>query len=256
MSRGRGGLQALRLVAGVAALSVWSTSVSAWPFDLMHLLGRDARRMVPRSLARLLYEREDEILERLRRFPPELAQPLALDMNAGALRQETLDTIDAEVGVIVELLTTKRVHEGLVRMGTLLRVPADLADPALASGRRAYPPGVVREYYALIGNNLAKIPVVLEDKRALELKRADLAGYWQGLARRSHEQAPVIRAGLYKNGRLVDHRTLDFRAPVFGVGSIAYSRAVTAIAATWSAIWREAGGDSTRTPPRTKVRAR
>ena len=177
-------------------------------------------------------------------------------MNAGVLRPETLSTLDAEVGVAIELLMTKRVHEGLIRMGALLRVPADLADPALASGRRAYPPGVVREYYALIGNNLGKIPVVLEDERALQLQRTELGAYWQGLARRSHEQAPVVRAGLFKNGRLVDHRTLDFRSPVFGVGSISYSRAVTAIAATWLAIWHEAGGDPTRTPPRTKVKAR
>ena len=248
--------QAFRLAAGVVALSLLAGSASAWPFDLMHLLGRDARRMVPRSLARLLFEREDQILERLRRFPPELAQPLAADMNAGGLSRETLQTLDAEASAIVELLTTKRVHEGLIRLGTLLRVPADLADPALASGRRAYPPGVVREYYAFIGSNLDKIPVVLEDEGSLELKRAELPGYWQLVATRSHEQAPVIRDGLFKNGRLVDHRTLDFRSPVFGVGSISYSRAVTAIAATWMAIWREAGGDPTRTPPRTKVKAR
>jgi ribosome modulation factor len=240
----------------VVALSLLSSSASAWPFDLMHLLGRDARRLLPRSLARLLFEREDLILERLRRFPPELAQPLAADMNAGGLRRGTLETIDAEASTIVELLTTKRVHEGLIRLGTLLRIPADLADPALASGRRAYPPGVVREYYRFIGSNLDKIPVVLEDERALELKRAELPGYWQSLAKRSHEQAPVIRSGLFKNGRLVDHRTLDFRSPVFGVGSLSYSRAVTAIAATWLAIWRDAGGDTTRTPSRTRVKAR
>lgn len=246
----------MRLAAGVTALSLFSTSASAWPFDLMHLLGRDARRLVPRSLARLLFEREDEILERLRRFPPELAQPLALDMTRGGLRRETLATLDAEAGAIVELLTTRRVHAGLIRLGALLRVPADLADPALASGRRAYPPGVVREYYAFIGSNLGKIPVVLEDEGALELERAELGGYWQSLARRSREQAPVIRDGLFKNGRLVDHRTLDYRSPVFGVGSLSYSRAVTAIAATWLAIWREAGGDPTHTPRRTKVKAR
>jgi ribosome modulation factor len=246
----------LRLIVGVIALSLLPGSVSAWPFDLMHLLGRDARRLVPRSLARLLFEREDEILERLRRFPPELAQPLARDMTDGGLRRETLETLDAEAGAIVELLMTKRVHEGLIRLGVLLRVPADLADPALASGRRAYPPGVVREYYAFIGSNLGKIPVVLEDERALELERAELAGYWQSLAKRSHEHAPLLRDGLFKNGRLVDHRTLDYRSPVFGVGSISYSRAVTAIAATWLALWREAGGDPTRTPPRTRVKAR
>jgi hypothetical protein len=52
----------------------------------------------------------------------------------------------------------------------------------------------------------------------------------------------------------VDHRTLDYRSPVFGVGSLAYSRAVTAIAATWLAVWREAQGDLTRMPAPREVR--
>ena len=47
---------------------------------------------------------------------------------------------------------------------------------------------------------------------------------------------------------MVDHRTLDYRSPVFGVASLSYSRAVTAIAATWLAVWREARGDLTRIP--------
>ncbi len=33
---------------------------------------------------------------------------------------------------------------------------------------------------------------------------------------------------------------------MFGVASLSYSRAVTAIAATWLAVWRDARGDLTR----------
>ena len=35
---------------------------------------------------------------------------------------------------------------------------------------------------------------------------------------------------------------------MFGVASLSYSRAVTAIAATWLAVWRDVRGDVTRTP--------
>jgi hypothetical protein len=58
----------------------------------------------------------------------------------------------------------------------------------------------------------------------------------------------VIGDELFKNGRALDHRRIDFRSPVFGVASLSYSRAVTAIAATWLAVWREAHGDTTRLP--------
>jgi hypothetical protein len=43
----------------------------------------------------------------------------------------------------------------------------------------------------------------------------------------------------------VDHRRLDYRSPAWAVASISYSRAVTAIAATWLAVWRDAQGDTT-----------
>ena len=71
---------------------------------------------------------------------------------------------------------------------------------------------------------------------------------------RSRQDSPVIRTELFRNGRLVSHRTIDYRSPVFGVGSLAYSRAVTAIAATWLAVWREVRGDVTRTPQPAVVR--
>jgi hypothetical protein len=146
---------------------------------------------------------------------------------------------------VVELLRTQRVSEGLVRLGGLMRIPADLADPVLSSVE-GYPAGVVTEYYAFVSASLDKIPVVLDDPPALELKRKDLPVFWQGLVNRSRAQSAVIGDELFKNGRALDHRRIDFRSPVFGVASLSYSRAVTAIAATWLAVWREARGDLTR----------
>jgi hypothetical protein len=107
---------------------------------------------------------------------------------------------------------------------------------------------VAREYYAFVETSLSKIPVVLDDRAALELAASDLPSYWQALVDRSREQSVVIRGEMWRRGRVVDHRSLDYRSPVFGVASIAYSRSVTAIAATWLALWREANGDVTRQP--------
>ncbi len=235
-------------------LGLLADPASAWTGTLMESLARDARRLLPRSLARLMAERETQVLEEMRRFPPTLSQAMATDLSAGELRPETLAAFEAEGGGAVELLRQQRLSDGLVRLGGLLRIPADLADPVLAAGSEGYPPGVAREYYAFIEANLGKIPVVLDDDAALKLERRDLPAYWRGLLGRSRVQAPVIRTGLFRNGRLVDHRTIDFRSPVFGVASIAYSRAVTGIAATWLVFWREARGDTTRIPAPREVR--
>jgi hypothetical protein len=222
--------------------------VAAWPATLVEALNRDARKIVPRSLGRLLMDRETRILDEVRRFPPELGTALATDLTGGTLSAATLDALEAHAAQGVDLIRQKRVSDGLVRLGGSLRIAADLADPVLAAGPEGFPPGVVREYYAFIEANMDKIPVVLEDEKALELDRRGLRGYWQGLLDRSRAQAPVIRTELFQGGRLVDHRQIDFRSPVFGVASLSYSRAATAIAATWLVFWKEVRGDLTRQP--------
>ena len=149
----------------------------------------------------------------------------------------------------------QRLTEGVVRLGALLRVPADLSDPVLTGGPEGYPAGVTREYYAFVAGSLDKIPVVLDDRARAQAASSRLCPqYWNGLLGRSRIHSDVIRTELFRSGRLVDHRTIDYRSPVFGVASLSYSRAVTAIAATWLAVWREARGDLTRTPrPRRSI---
>ena len=234
-------------------LSALAAEAAAWPAALMQALNRDARRLVPRSLARLLGEREREVLEETARFPPELVQRVAVDLQAGRLQPETLLALDAEAAAVSEMFRQQRMSEGLVRLGGLMRIPADLADPVLSAGPEGYPAGVTGEYYAFVAASLDKMPVVLDDPPALKLARRDLPDYWQALLERSRVQSSLIGTELFRDGRLVDHRRIDFRSPVFGVASLAYSRAVTAIAATWIAVWRDARGDTTRMPRQRQV---
>jgi len=220
----------------------------AWTSPLMEALNRDARKLLPRSLRRLLAERETQIVEEIRRFPPEVSQALAADLSAGRLTPDTEKALLAETAAVVDLLEKQRLTEGLVRLGGLLRIPADLSDPVLAVGPEGYPPGVTREYYAFVEGYLAKIPVVLGDPAALKLDRKALPAYWQSLLDRSRDQSGVIRTEMVQDGRLVNHKSLDYHSPVYAVASLSYSRAVNGIAATWLAVWREAHGDTTRLP--------
>ena len=220
----------------------------AWPSALMESLNRDARRLVPRTLARLMAEREKEIFEEARAFPPELSQALAVDLSSGALRAETIASLDARAFEASSLLREQRVTEGIIKLGALLRIPADLSDPVLSAGPEGYPLGVTREYYTFVFGSLDKIPVVIDNEPALRMPRRGLGGYWQTVLDRSRIDSAVIRTELFRNGRVVSHSTIDYRSPVFGVASLSYSRAVTAIAATWLAVWRDVRGDVTRTP--------
>jgi hypothetical protein len=220
----------------------------------MAALSRDARKLLPRSLNRLLGEREPQVLDELRRFPPDLSRALGRDLPTGRLQPETVAGLEAQADRVVALLKEGQVSQGLVRLGGLLRIPADLSDPVLTVGPEGWPPGLTREYYALFAANLDRMPVVLDDPTALTLARKDLPALWQSLVDRSRVQAPVLRTELFRDGRVVDHRRLDYRSPAWAVSSLAYSRAVTAAAATWLAVWREARGDTTRTPRAREVR--
>jgi len=234
------------LAAGLLACAPpWA---AAWPAETMTALSRDARKLLPRSLSRLLGEREPEVLDELRRFPPDVSRALAQDLPGGKLRPETVAALQAQADRVIELLREGHVSQGLVRLGGLLRIPADLSDPVLAVGPEGWPPGVTREYYALFAANLGRMPVVLDDAEALKLGRKDLPAFWQSLLERSRPQVPVIRTELFRDGRVVDHRRLDYRSPAWAVSSLAYSRAVTGTAATWLAVWRAARGDTTRIP--------
>src|SRR5262245_2235351 len=220
----------------------------AWPAELQIALLRDSCRLVPKTLARLIYEREKEVVEEAQHFPVSLSHALAVDVSAGQLQPETLAALDAHAEEALALLRKRHISEGIVRLGAMLRVPADLADAGLTSGTEGFPPGLTREYYAFVEANLSKLPVTLDDAAALKLPRSRLPSYWQGLLERSREASDLLRNEMFQNGRVVDHRAIDFRSPVFAVAQISYSRAVTAIAATWIALWSEARGDLTRQP--------
>ncbi len=242
-----------RVLVASVLLSFLASEAQAWPAKLTQCLMRDARRIVPRSLGQLLLDREDEILLESSRFPPQLGMAMIGDLAAGTLQPETLAALDVHANAPVDLIRQRRVSEGIVAMGALLRIPADFSDPVLTAGPEGYPPGVVREYYAFVEGNLDKIPVVLDDEPALKLSRKELRTYWQGLVDRSRRQSPLIGTELFQQGRVVNHTLIDYRSPVFSVASLSYSRAVTSIAATWLALWREVRGDVTRQPQPTVV---
>jgi hypothetical protein len=234
-----------RTLGTLLALVLLAARAGAWPADTMMAIARDARRLLPRSLGRLLDERETYVQQESLRLPPQLVRALSEDLSTGTLRPATIALADGEIDRVAQLFRTRRVSEGLVRLGGLLRIPADLSDPALAAGPEGWPPGLAREYYALFADNIDRMPVVLDDPKALETTRQELPALWQALLERSRAQVPTVRAELLRAGRVVSHRTLDYRSPAWAVASLAYSRAVTATAATWLAVWRDSRGDTT-----------
>ena len=76
--------------------------------------------------------------------------------------------------------------EGLVRLGGLLRIPADLSDPVLSVGPEGWPPGLTREYYALFdGQPRPRCRWCSTTARRSSSTRKELPALWQSLVERS-----------------------------------------------------------------------
>jgi hypothetical protein len=225
----------------------------AWSPTLEQSLYRDAQKLLPRSLAMLMEDREKAVLAAAQ-LPPQGLAGFRTEVAEGALTPATLSAFEAELKGATDMMQHRQLGAGLVRMGAVLRVAADVCDPALTQ-QGQLPPAVTAEYYAFLETNLAKIPVVVDDPKALEMARTDLPAYWQSLLARSREDVPVILTEMIQQGRVVRHQAIDYRSPVFGVGSLAYSRAVNGVAATWLATWRSVKGDMGRIRPPRIVKA-
>jgi hypothetical protein len=230
--------------AGALALP---TQAEAWPAAVSASIARDARRLLPRGLAMAMARRDELIRAELGRLPEGLSHAVAIDILDGHLEVETVSAAQPTIDEVLGLFKKRKVGDGLVKMGGLARLAIDFSDPALAAEERL-PAGVREEYYLFVQANLAKFPLVLGDPGALELTRADLGSYWQRLLDESRADTAIIRAEMLRDGRVVDHRAIDYRSPVFAVASLSYSRAVTAVAGSWLAVWRAARGDLSARP--------
>ena len=91
--------------------------------------------------------------------------------------------------------------------------------------------------------------MVLVEPDAMRLSLDALPGFLESVAAKTPEQAARLREEGQEDGRVIAAAAIDFRSPVFAVSSTAYSRSVSAVAATWIALWRAAGGDMTRQKP-------
>ncbi len=78
----------------IPVLLLLAARAQAWPGEAMLAIGRDACRLLPGSLSRLLADREREVQISAAQLAPELARALARDQAAGALQPETLALVD------------------------------------------------------------------------------------------------------------------------------------------------------------------
>ncbi len=240
-----------RRLLWVVAFLVAAPRAESWPADLSQRIARDALKLVPLSLAELIRENEAEIFADARTSKMPALALIYRDLGQGRLAVDTREALDRELSDKSKALQGKDFRGAVIGLGAAYRLAVDLADPALGSvlGVDARGKATRREFYAFVTANVDKIPVVVVAPESMRLPLPGVTAFLGEAVARTPAQTAVLREEVEEAGRVLRASEIDFRSPVFAVASTAYSRSVSAVAATWIAIWRSAGGDMQRQKP-------
>ncbi len=249
-----GGLVAcgLLLFSGtVATASVWTPSVRK-------KMVADALKVAPPTLARQIRRHAALLLAGM--------ADAAVRGEGASHRQESDQASGAAVSLaltaqwVVAAMEERRPMADVVyRLGVVSHYAADLSDPILTDPRGTTA-AFAADYARYVEGNLSRYPVVFYGYPAIESLRE--AGADRGdpgapagrriradaLAQARHARAyfeHLERAYALSGGR---SEPFDERSLPFGIGSLAYSRAVTGIARAWLHVWAAARGDLSGTP--------
>ena len=225
-----------------------SAKADAWPADLSQRIARDALKLVPQSLAELFRSSEEDIFADARTSPMPALSLVYLDLPKGRLGAPTQAALGQEFWERVRALQGTDFRGAVIALGATYRLAVDLADPGVGSGlgNDAKARAIRREFYLFVAANRDKIPLVVVRPESMRMKLDALPVFLGEVVEKTEAPAALLRAEGQENGRVLLHGEIDFRSPVFAVASTAYSRSVSAVAATWIAIWRAAGGDMKR----------
>jgi hypothetical protein len=242
----------IRFIAlALSASALAPDRAEAWPADLSQRIARDALVLVPQSLAELVRANQEEIFADARSAKIPALSLVYLDLPRGRIGAPTQAALAQEFAERVKALHGSNFRAAIIALGATYRLAVDLADPALGAGLGAdvQAKAIRREFYLFTTSNLDKIPVVLVEPDSMRMKLEALPAFLASVAAKTPGQTERLREEAIEDGRVAAAAEIDFRSPVFAVASTAYSRSVSAVAATWIAIWRNAGGDMRRQKP-------
>ncbi|MEO8361415.1 MAG: hypothetical protein ABI672_15390 [Vicinamibacteria bacterium] len=236
------------LIAASVVLVFGAQPAHAWPADLSQSIARDALKLIPRSLAELFRAHEKEIFGEASTASSPALPLVYADLAKGKFGESTTDALAKEMADRVKDLHGADFRAAVIALGATYRLVVDLSDPGVSEGLGFDAKGraIRREFYLYVAAHRDKIPLVIVQPDAMRMKLEAVPSYLSAVVAKTSSQATLLREEGVEGGRVTPYTQIDFRSPVFAVASTSYSRSVSAVAATWIAIWRSAGGDMNR----------
>jgi len=237
----------LFLLFAVVALVLGSgRPLEAWPREAYRAMVYDTLRLLPPRLARVLLKRDGAIWRGVVSLEGETASTLARDGSKGRPSDALIEDVQARIDRIVRILDERRSLDEMAReLGRLLRIAADLADPAILGAGRPELRRVVPEYYRFVDLNLRKIPLVHAGALPSPVNGASVGSLLDELASATATSVLPLSEAFWQDGRVVPAARFDFRSVPYAETSLSYSRGVTAASYLWLSAWAKANGDFT-----------
>ncbi len=219
---------------------------------------RDAVRLMPSSLRRVLERHAGELAEGLGEAAGDEGEPghMLLPAQRG---ESAAARLEDQIDEAVRALDGERpLAEAARRFGALAHIVGDLNNPLQVSDQDPEESRYARAYARYVAGRLREYPLVFYGWDDRLLASGDVGGFAAASAGRARRYYPHIRRAYARGNPASVAQRFDARSLPFGIGSLSYSRAVTDTARVWLHVWKRANGDLTGlpyAPPRPAARA-
>ena len=245
--RGRS-LPRVRILALLPLMTLAAGDAVAWTPEARARMTRDAVRLMPESLRKVMQRYQKELVAGvLRPGTPEDRPEHWQHPNGdyGTAAQQ----VEQEARAIIAGMNSHRPLAQVVRrFGILAHRIGDVNDPLHAADRDPAVGRYYADYQKYLEQQMGRFRLVFEGYRSATLDDQGPEAYLMETAARSREYALAVRRAYREDGSRVSPQSFDVRSLAFGVGSLSYSHAVNDIMRIWLWTWEGCHGDTGRTP--------
>jgi hypothetical protein len=226
------------MLAGLAA-----APARAWAPAARVRMVDEATRLMPASLRLALTHHREALLRGALTPMADEDGPDHRPESAGGSLETALA---ARHAAVVRALSEGRPFEEIVHaLGELAHFMADAEFPPNAEA------GADARYVflaAFVEDRRSRFPLVFYGHDDPELEGRDLPGFLRRELTAAARLDSELKGALAAAGPQARPASFDDRSVPFAVGSLAWSRTVTAVVRAWCDAWRRGGGDLARTP--------
>ncbi|MEE9217575.1 MAG: hypothetical protein V3U98_00755 [Acidobacteriota bacterium] len=213
----------------------------AWTPETRAQMVRDAVSLSPPSLQRMLERYRRPLMRGMKtRVSEAEAGHFQHADGSGRLVEAAATSLQTLRQALESGEALKRIA---YRMGRVAHLVGDLNNPLASSADDPREALYAEDFARYVERMLPKYRRTLKRREPAGLDDESLRAWARQAVERARELYEPIGRSYWIDGKLVRSESFDERSIPFGVGSLAYARAVNDLIQAWMVIWRESGGD-------------